>query len=55
MKEFELDRGEVELPHSAETLIVERYSTFSIFGKPVPPMFDRVVIMQPQYFHIIAP
>ncbi len=55
MQEFEFDGGEIEFPHPAEPFVVDRSSPGSIFGETLAPVFHRVAIMKPQYFHVIAP
>jgi hypothetical protein len=47
MQEFELDGGEIELPHPAEPFVVDRNSSGSILREALAPMLPRIAIMQP--------
>src|SRR5262249_4608743 len=55
VKEFEFYGSEIEFPHPTEPFVVDRGRLGSVFGEALAPMFNRVMIMEPQHFHIVAP
>src|SRR5207344_3135536 len=55
MQEFKLDGSKIELPHAAESLIIDRRRLRAVLREALAPVLHRVAIMQPQHFHVIAP
>src|SRR4029079_18778456 len=55
MQEFKLDGSEIELPHAAESLIIDRRRLRAVLREALAPVLHRVAIMKPQHFHVIAP
>ena len=52
MTEGRLATGQVELPHSAETLIVDFDDALAVGHEALPPRLQGFRVMQPQYLDV---
>ena len=55
VKEFELGGSKLEFTHPAKPFIADCRRLGPIPGEALAPVHDRITIMQPQHFHVVAP